>query len=196
MSNAPLTTSPLEITAFKTVGLGKAIVAIVVLSVVVFGFLVWLIYYKTTPDAAPRAAAPLAGVNAIFNSISAACIVLGYVAIRRRQYQRHTNFMLAALASSALFLVCYIVYHYFHGDTRFLTRGWVRPIYFFVLITHIVLSAVAVPLILSSFYLSLAGKLPLHRKVSKVTLPIWLYVSVTGVVVYFMLKFLNTPGVG
>ncbi|HEV7300565.1 MAG TPA: DUF420 domain-containing protein [Tepidisphaeraceae bacterium] len=193
MSNAPLSGSPLEITAFKSVGLGKAIVAIVVLSAAVFGFLVWLIYYRRAGGAVPDFVASLAGVNAIFNSISATFIVLGYVAIRKRQYQRHTAMMLGALASSALFFVCYVVYHAFHGETRFLTQGWVRPIYFFVLISHIVLSGISVPLILLSFYSSLAGRLQLHRRTSKFTLPIWLYVSVTGVAVYFMLKFLNTP---
>lgn len=191
MSNPSLSSAPVEIAALKSLGLGKAIVAIVFASIAVFLFLIWLIYYKPAAAISPAIVAQLATVNAVFNSISATFIVLGLVAIKRRQFQRHTYMMLGALASSALFLVCYVVYHAFHGDTKFVATGAVRPVYFFVLISHILLSAVSVPLILMSFYLSLSGKLTLHRKVSKYTLPIWLYVSVTGVVVFVMLKAFN-----
>ena len=187
--------SPVEIAALKNLGLGKAIVGILILSAAVFGFLVWLIYFRQTEGYTSEIVASLAGVNAIFNTISATFIVLGYIAIRKRDFKRHTYMMLGALASSALFFVCYVIYHKFHGETRFRpgqAMDLVKGVYFFVLISHIVLSAVSVPLILSSFYLSLSGKLTLHRKVSKWTLPVWLYVSVTGVVVYLMLKFLNT----
>lgn len=187
--------APIEIAALKNVGLAKAIVAIVFLSLAVFGFLVWLVYFRTTEAYTSDIIASLAGVNAIFNSLSATFIVLGYLAIRRRQFERHTYMMLGALASSALFFVCYVIYHKFHGETRFRAgqpMEIVKGTYLFILFSHIVLSGISVPLILTSFYLSLGGKLSLHRKVSKWTLPIWLYVSVTGVVVYFALKFLNT----
>ena len=116
-------------------------------------------------------------------------LVGGYVAVRRRKYELHLKLMFAALGSSALFFVSYVVYHHFHGDTKFLGTGSIRAVYFFVLISHIILSAVAVPLILLSFYLSLAGRLALHRKVSRYTFPIWLYVSVTGVMIYLMLRY-------
>jgi putative membrane protein len=99
--------------------------------------------------------------------------------------------MFAALVSSALFFVSYVVYHNFHGDTKFTGTGAVRPAYFFILISHILLSAVAVPLILSSFYLSLAGRLALHKRVSRITFPVWLYVSVTGVLIFAMLKLFS-----
>ena len=95
-------------------------------------------------------------------------------------------FMLAAVASSALFFVSYVVYHNFHGDTKFLATGAIRPIYFLVLISHIVLSVVVVPMILTSLYLSFSGRLGAHKRVSRWTFPIWLYVSVTGVIIYFM----------
>lgn len=189
--SSSLTSSPVEIGALKTVGLGKAIVAIVVASLAVFAFLVWLIYYKPAAAYSPAIVAQLAAVNAILNTTSAVFIVLGFIAIKRRQFERHTWMMIGALASSALFLVCYVVYHAFHGETKFTATGIVRPIYFFILISHIVLSGISVPLILTSFYLSLSGKLNLHRRVSKFTLPIWLYVSVTGVLVFVMLKTFN-----
>ena len=98
---------------------------------------------------------------------------------------------LAAMGASALFLVSYLVYHGVHGDTKFVGQGIVRPIYFFVLITHIVLSAVTLPLVFSSFFFSLSGRFPAHKKVSKATAPLWLYVSVTGVLVFAMLKIWN-----
>jgi len=96
--------------------------------------------------------------------------------------------MLAALAASSLFLVSYIVYHSVHGDSKFGGHGAVRPVYFFVLISHVVLSAVVLPLIFSSFFFSLSGRLSSHKKVSRYTLSIWLYVSVTGVLVYALLR--------
>ena len=95
---------------------------------------------------------------------------------------------IAALATSALFFVSYVIYHHFHGDTKFTGVGAVRPVYFFVLVSHIVLSVVVVPMILLSFFLALSGRLAAHRGLSRFTLPIWLYVSVTGVLVFVMLK--------
>jgi putative membrane protein len=100
--------------------------------------------------------------------------------------------MLSALGSSAMFFVGYVVYHSFHGDTKFAGAGGVRPVYFLVLITHIVLSAVVVPMILTSLYLALSGRLATHKRVARWTLPIWLYVSVTGVVIFVMLKAYNS----
>jgi len=95
--------------------------------------------------------------------------------------------MLRAFVASALFLVSYLVYHSVHGDSKFGGHGGVRPVYFFILITHVGLSAVALPLILSSFFLSLSGRYRSHKRLSKYTLPIWLYVSVTGVLVFALL---------
>ena len=103
------------------------------------------------------------------------------------------QFMLAALTSSALFFVCYVVYHNYHGDTKFPPASPVRPVYLFILITHIVLSAIVVPMIILSFFLALSGRLVAHRRLSRYTFPIWLYVSVTGVLVFVMLKVFS-PG--
>ena len=90
--------------------------------------------------------------------------------------------------TSALFFISYVVYHNYHGDTKFTGTGPVRPLYFFILITHIVLSAVVVPMILLSFFLALSGRLAAHSRLSRYTFPVWLYVSVTGVLVFAMLK--------
>ena len=177
-----------QITALKSLGPLKALAFILGVSAAVFGFLVWLIYFKPAAGYSPRFIGALDNVNAGLNAISSTLLILGLRAVKRRQYDRHLKLMLAALASSALFLISYVVYHNFHGDTPFTGTGFVRPVYFFILITHIVLSGVAVPLILSSFYLAFAGRMTAHRRVSKYTFPIWLYVSVTGVLIFVMLK--------
>jgi putative membrane protein len=127
-------------------------------------------------------------VNAAFNSLSAICISCGVLAIRRGRRDVHRRWMLAALTSSGVFLVSYVTYHAFHGDSRFLGQGVVRPIYFVILISHILLSVVALPLVLSTFYLSLSGRFAAHRRLARWTFPIWLYVSITGVVVFAMLQ--------
>jgi putative membrane protein len=181
----------LQLTAFRSVSIGKALVAILALSVLVLGFLVWLVYFRASARYTSAVIAKLPAVNATFNALSTVFLILGYVAIKQRREGRHMKYMFAALTTSALFFVCYVVYHGYHGDTKFAGQGAVRPIYFFILITHIVLSAVVVPMILTSFFTALGGRFRLHRKVSVVTFPIWLYVSVTGVAVFVMLKIYN-----
>ena len=102
----------------------------------------------------------------------------------------HMVFMICAFVFSGLFLVSYIIYHYFHGDTPFPGSGAIRPIYFSILISHVLLSIIALPLILITFLFSLKGQFAVHKKVARVTFPIWMYVSVTGVIIYFMLYHL------
>jgi putative membrane protein len=118
-------------------------------------------------------------------------LVAGYVAIRARQYLRHTRLMLAALVSSTAFLASYITYFAIAGNTVFPGQGLVRPVYFFILISHILLSMVALPLVLLTVFLSLSGRLSVHRRVARYTLPIWLYVSVTGVLVFVLLRLVS-----
>ena len=182
--------SPLEIgyAPFRAVGLGKALVGALALGVLVCGFLFWLIYFKAGSPRQSDLIARLPAVNATLNSLSAAFLVTGYVAVRRGDWRRHVRWMFAALATSSLFLISYVVYHNYHGDTKFTGTGAVRPVYFFVLISHIVLSVIVVPMILLSFFLALSGRLAAHRRLSRYTLPVWLYVSVTGVLVFVMLK--------
>ena len=126
--------------------------------------------------------------DAILNGTSGALLIAGYIMIRQGRILAHKTFMLSAVACSTIFLVNYVVYHLRVGVHRFMGQGAIRPVYFTILISHIILSGVAVPLILGSFYLSLSGRYSLHRRVSKITFPIWLYVSVTGVVVFAFLK--------
>jgi putative membrane protein len=178
----------LQIPVLRGVNLGRAIAVILVLSLVVFAFLFWLVYIKKAAGVHSQLIRDLPAVNATLNSLSTVFLISGLVAILRRNYALHMRLMFSALVTSAGFFVCYVIYHNAHGDTRFPGTGWVRPIYFTILISHISLSAVAVPLILSSFYLSLSGRYSLHRRVSRITFPIWLYVSITGVVVYAFLK--------
>ncbi len=165
----------------------KPFPAIVALSALIAAFLIWLIYFKGRV-LAPDWVASLPAANATFNSLSALCLIMGYVNIRRRNIAVHKRFMLTATVFSALFLVSYITYHFFHGDTRFPGQGLIRPIYFFILITHIGLSMVALPLILGTLWYSLTGRFQFHRRIARWTFPIWLYVSVTGVIVFFILR--------
>ena len=164
------------------------LVAIGAVSAVALAFLVWLIYFNEAQAFDPASVAFLPAVNAALNACSAVCLSLGIVAIRRGAAARHKRLMLAAFAFSALFLVSYLVYHAAHGDTKFTGEGLVRPVYFFVLISHIVLSALALPMILTTFWFSLSGRFANHKKIARFTFPIWLYVSVTGVLIFVLLK--------
>ena len=156
------------------------------LSVVAIGFLFWLIYGNSGNTSYDVSF--LAPVNACLNAASAACLFAGFAAIRSGRSTRHRNLMLAALGFSALFLISYIIYHTFHGDSKFLGQGAIRPFYFAVLISHIVLSVFALPMILVTVGLSLTKRFKIHRKWARWTFPIWAYVSVTGVLVFLLLK--------
>jgi putative membrane protein len=183
--------SDFQIPALGHISTPRAVGVILLVSAIAFAFLVWIIYLKHAPGSGSRAVNALPAVNASLNTLSTLFLVNGFLQIRRRNYARHMRFMFAAFLSSTLFLICYIIYHNIHGDTKFVAAGLVRPVYFAILISHITLSAVALPLILTSFFLSLSGRFKIHKRVSRYTFPIWLYVSVTGVLVFVMLKFLN-----
>ena len=130
-------------------------------------------------------------VDAALNATSAVLLTLGFILIRRGKVRAHKACMLSAVGTSTLFLACYLTYHYFHGTTRFLGQGLVRPLYFSILISHTVFAVVIVPLVLTTLYRALRGRFELHRRIARWTLPAWLYVSVTGVVVYWMLYHLD-----
>jgi putative membrane protein len=165
----------------------KPILTSVALSAAIASFLIWLIYFKGRA-AAPDWVSALPAVNACLNSLSALCLILGYINIRRGNRNTHMRFMWSATVFSALFLASYVTYHFFHGDTIFQGHGWIRPIYFFILITHIGLSMIALPFILGTLWFALRNQFRFHRRIARWTFPIWLYVSVTGVVVYVLLK--------
>lgn len=133
----------------------------------------------------------LPGVNASLNAASAIFLTLGFIFIRQRAVTAHTMCMLAACGTSTLFLISYLSYHYFHGATHFPGTGWIRPAYFVILISHTILAVAIVPLAIVTLYRGLRGNFIKHVRVAKITLPLWLYVSVTGVIIYFMLYHLK-----
>lgn len=126
-------------------------------------------------------------MNAALNGTSALLLILGYVFIRQRAVKAHTMSMAGAFFTSTVFLISYLYYHYHHGSTPFQGQGAVRWIYFTVLLTHTVLAIVIVPLIIMTLIHAVKGNFPKHAKIARVTFPLWLYVSVTGVVIYWML---------
>ena len=129
-------------------------------------------------------------VNATLNTISTILLTIGFVMIRRRKIIAHRNCMIAAFVVSGLFLTSYLIYHYHAGSTPFEGTGWIRSIYFAVLIPHIILAATILPLALITLYFALRKRFTKHRRIARWTLPIWLYVSVTGIIVYWMLYHL------
>ncbi|HSK62320.1 MAG TPA: DUF420 domain-containing protein [Pyrinomonadaceae bacterium] len=126
-------------------------------------------------------------LNACLNTTSALLLFTGYRFIRARNVVAHRACQIAALVVSILFLASYLTYHFNHGTTRFQGTGLARPIYFTVLTTHTILAMVIVPLVFLTFYRAFRGDFVRHRKIARITLPLWLYVSITGVIVYLML---------
>ena len=129
----------------------------------------------------------LPAINASLNALSGVLLLLGYGLIRARHIQLHRRCMTAAFVTSSVFLVCYIVYHAQVGSVRFTRQGFVRPLYFTILITHVTLAATVLPLAIITLSRGLKGRFPQHVRIARWTFPIWLYVSVTGVLVYVLL---------
>ena len=129
----------------------------------------------------------LPALNAVLNATSAVLLFVGWRLIRRGRIQAHRRVMLAAVGSSTLFLASYLTYHAQVGSVRFQGQGAVRAVYFTILITHTILAAAIVPLVLVTLARALRARFDLHRRLARVTLPLWSYVSVTGVVIYWML---------
>ncbi|HEV3114313.1 MAG TPA: DUF420 domain-containing protein [Candidatus Binataceae bacterium] len=135
----------------------------------------------------------LATVNASLNAIAAVFLAAGFYFIRRRQIAAHRVCMLIAFAVSAVFLVCYLTYHYQVGDVRFQGHGAVRPVYFTILISHIILAVLTVPLAIFTLARALRTRFDAHRRLARWTWPVWMYVSVTGVIVYLMVYHIYGP---
>ena len=129
----------------------------------------------------------LPALNAFLNSVSALLLGAGYYFIRHQQPDRHRVCMISAFVVSCLFLASYLFYHYHVGSVPFTKQGWIRPVYFTILITHVVLAISIVPMALITLYRALRGRFGAHRRIARWTWPIWMYVSVTGVCVYVML---------
>jgi uncharacterized membrane protein YozB (DUF420 family) len=126
-------------------------------------------------------------VNAFLNATSAVFLIAGYRFIRAMHIDAHRRCQVTAFVTSTVFLISYLTYHYYHGESRFLGQGLVRPLYFAILISHVILAVVIVPLILITLYRAARGDFIRHKRIARWTLPLWLYVSVTGVIVYLML---------
>ena len=129
-----------------------------------------------------------AGLNAIINTIIAVLLLVALLAVKRKNYVLHRQLMMIALALSVVFLVSYIAHHLLAGDTKFGGEGLIRPVYFVILITHIFLAAIILPFILFTAYRALTAEYTIHKKLAKITWPIWFYVAVTGPLVYLMIS--------
>jgi putative membrane protein len=178
----------LTVQFFKEISVPKAIGVILIISGVAFLFLIYLIYFRETAETTATWVDQLPALNALLNSLSTVLIVAGFAAIKKKKYLAHMKLMLTAFVASSLFLISYLIYHNFAGHTPFPGEGFIRPVYFTILISHIILSAFVVPLVLTSYYFAFSGKFKTHRKVSRWTFPVWLYVSVTGVLIFFILN--------
>ena len=126
--------------------------------------------------------------NAVINSTVSVLLVLAFVLVRQQNYEAHKKVMLTAIVLSSLFLVSYIAHHLFAGETKFGGEGAIRTFYLVLLITHIILAAIILPFILFTAYRSLTGEYAKHKKIARYTFPLWLYVSITGVIVYLMIS--------
>ena len=165
-----------------------AVLGIIGLSCIASLFLIWLIYFKAPAEQTWAFISHLPALNATLNGMSALCLIMGFAYIKKGRYAIHKRYMIAAQCFSALFLVSYLTYHHFQGDTLFTGSGLIRPIYFFILITHIVLSIFALPMALITAFFSLSGRFSQHKRIARYTFPIWLYVSITGVLVFAFLR--------
>ena len=166
----------------------RAIVGVAALSFALIAYLFWLLYFRRGSAEVPPWTAHLPAVNAFLNFSAAVFLSLGFFSIRRGKRELHRKLMLTGVAIAGLFLASYIVYHHYHGDTRFSGVGPVRPVYFFILVSHISMSVVGLPLVLTTLFFALTERFDRHRRLARFTYPVWLYVSITGVLVFFFLK--------
>jgi putative membrane protein len=158
-----------------------------IVSTLALAFLAWLLLVPHGASGGHELSF-MPAVNACFNGLSACLLVAGVLAIKNGKVAVHKRLMVSAFASSSLFLIGYVTYHYVHGDTKFTGQGPIRLVYFAVLISHVLLSTAVVPMALAAFYFALRERFVTHAKIARILFPIWLYVSVTGVLIYFMLR--------
>jgi putative membrane protein len=158
------------------------------LTLVILGFLAWLLYLHEPTPGGDIDVSFLPAVNAGFNSLASLCLVSGFIAIRSGKRTVHKYLMISALAASTLFLISYVIYHSIHGDTKYPGDGALRTIYLVVLASHVLLSMILPFLALTVLWFVFRGQFARHKRIARITLPIWLYVSVTGVIIFAMLK--------
>jgi putative membrane protein len=171
-------------------GARAAIAAILAISAAATLFLFWLIYIHPAA-AASGSYAFLPAMNAVFNGAAAVALLIGFAFIRAKRIRAHRASMITAFVFSTLFLIGYIAHHALHGDVRYPLHAAFRTPYLWMLASHIVLATLTLPLVLVTFFFSLSGRIPQHRKVARWTFPLWLYVSVTGVATYVMLRLVQ-----
>jgi putative membrane protein len=165
-----------------------AIGSIFVASAAAVAFLLWLLYFHHPPPTLARQWIFLPQLNALLNGLSAIALCVGLYFIKHKKWRAHRISMLSAVGFSSLFLVSYIVNHALRGDTLFPGVGTARTIYLSILASHVLFSIVALPMVLTTLFFALSGRYKTHRRLARVTFPVWLYVSVTGVVVFVFLK--------
>jgi putative membrane protein len=168
-------------------GTAPAIVCILAVSAAASLFLFWLIYIHPATAASAQYAF-LPAINAVFNGLAATALLIGNTFIRAHRIKQHRASMITAFVFSTLFLIGYIAHHALHGDVRYPLHAAFRTFYLSLLASHILLAVIALPLVLVTFFFSLTGRIPQHRRVARWTFPIWLYVSITGVATYVMLR--------
>ena len=164
-----------------------AMAAILAISAAATLFLFWLIYVHPASDAGSTRYAFLPALNAVLNGLSATALMIGFTFIRARRIAAHRASMITAFVFSTLFLAGYIAHHALHGDVRYPAHGDYRTFYLSLLASHILLAIVTLPMVLVTFFFSLTRRFPQHKKIARWTFPLWLYVSVTGVITYAML---------
>ena len=165
----------------------RANLLIILFSVIVFVAVVFLSKIKLEVEL-PFDVHVFAQINAVINSAVSVLLVVALIAVKNGQYKLHKSLMLTAMILSLLFLVSYICHHLLSDSTTYGGEGTIRYVYYFILISHILLAAIILPFILYTSYRALVAEWPAHRKLAKITWPIWFYVSVTGVVVYYMIS--------
>ncbi len=165
----------------------KYLVLIAILSIAVPLLVALLLFMPQTGKLGDVDVAFLPKLHALLNSLTALALLSGYYFVKNRQIRGHRFSMVTAFTLSAFFLISYVTYHYQAAPTSYGGTGSVKTIYYFILITHIVLAAVIVPLVLLSVYFAISNQISRHRKIARWTFPIWLYVAITGVIVYFMI---------
>jgi putative membrane protein len=172
----------------------SGILGIIAISLTATLFIFWLIYVHPASDQAGVRLAFLPALNALLNGLSATALLIGFLFIRARNVVAHWRAMTTAFVFSTLFLVGYILHHALHGDVRYPLHAAFRTPYLWLLASHILLATLALPMVLTTFFFSLTRRFPQHRKIARWTFPIWLYVSITGVITFVMLRLAMSRG--
>ncbi len=166
----------------------SVLTVILLVSLSVVALLLWILYVREPSGRFSDRFLFLPALNALLNALSATCLILGVRAIRRGRARVHMRFVLSACSFSVVFLISYITHHFLHGDTPFLGVWWLKTIYFTILVSHILVAAVTFPLVLTTLYLAFTGRFHTHRKLARITFPAWLYMSITGILIFVFLK--------